>query len=158
MKEIERKYLLNSNEFISSSIMKYEIVQGYIPTCDESEVRIRSKNEHYFITVKSKLNEFCITREEVEVSINPEVGKKLMDTILDKLIHKVRYIVSYKGLFIEVDMFLGDNTGLVLAEIELDSEDQILDLPTWIGKEVSYDPKYYNNNLINEPFSGWKNE
>lgn len=153
-KEIERKFLVTSNDFkIGAEGVLYR--QGYITNLPQKVVRVRIAGNEGFLTIKG--GNKGITRTEFEYSIPLEEAKLLLDQFCEgKLIEKYRYRIPYKGFIWEVDEFLGDNEGLLMAEIELPEENSRFELPSWIGKEVSDDLRYYNANLLNTPYKSWK--
>lgn len=153
-KEIERKFLVTSNDFkIGAEGVLYR--QGYITNLPQKVVRVRIAGNDGFLTIKG--GNRGITRTEFEYSIPLEEATLLLDQFCEgKLIEKYRYCIPYKGFIWEVDEFLGDNEGLLMAEIELPEENSRFELPSWIGKEVSDDLRYYNANLLNTPYKSWK--
>lgn len=156
-KEIERKYLVKQAEWktykdnISATGFKY--YQGYISTIDATTVRLRTIGNQGYLTIKGKT--IGHTRSEFEYPIPLQDAESMLQTLCVKpLIEKVRYKVGYGHLTWEVDEFLGDNTGLILAEVELLAEDQFIDLPTWIDKEVT-EKRYFNSSLVQYPYNQW---
>ena len=152
-KEIERKFIVLDNSY--QDLGDYEhCIQGYIPSRKEPLIRIRTIGERSFITIKSDIN--GITRIEYEYQIPNEDAKDLLELFCKhSIVEKNRYSIRYKSTLWEVDEFLGDNGGLVVAEVELISEDQSYDSPNWIGEEISTTKKYYNYNLAYHPFQKW---
>jgi adenylate cyclase len=150
--EIERKFLVIGDEWRALAPgTLYR--QGYIPTL-ESTVRIRIIDDRGFITIKGMTQ--GISRSEFEYEIPLTDATQMLDTLCKSpLIEKYRHKISLNGLVWEVDEFLGQNQGLIMAEVELKSADQSIDLPSWIGEDVSHDPRYYNSNLAKHPFSTW---
>lgn len=152
--EIEKKYLVTNNQFketVDSALFR----QGYLSVEAERTVRVRSYNGKGFLTVKG-INHSC-SREEYEYEIPEQDANSMLDSLcVQPIIEKKRYFVTYEGLEWVVDEFLGENQGLVVAEIELESEQQKFKKPDWIGKEVTSDIRYYNSNLVNNPYKGWK--
>jgi CYTH domain-containing protein len=151
--EIERKFLVTGNAWrkLSNGII-YK--QGYISTDKEHTIRIRVIETKAFLTIKGK--SIGTKRIEFEYEIPFEDAVEMLNNFcLKPIIEKARYKIQYKGLTWEVDEFFGNNTGLILAEVELQHEDQKIEIPDWIGSEVTGDPKYYNVNLINHPFINW---
>lgn len=151
-KEIERKFLVKptwlSTRIIPSEVSsRHHIVQGYLSTGD-IVVRIRIIDSRSYITIKN--NGFDIERSEFEYPIPFEDAKEMLRMPNVRIIEKFRSVVMYDGHKWEIDEFVGRNTGLVLAEIELKSPDEPLNLPEWAGEEVTGNPKYYNVNLINK--------
>tara|TARA_B100001146_G_scaffold225228_1_gene248272 strand:+ start:11922 stop:12395 length:474 start_codon:yes stop_codon:yes gene_type:complete len=155
MHEIERKYLLNSNDYKTEARCQFHIVQGYLNSHPERSVRIRVKGDQGFITVKGKSNESGTLRLEWEHPIPLSEAEALLALCEPGQIDKIRYEVPYKGHIFEVDEFFGANKGLVLAEVELTHEDQEIAKPPWLGKEVTGDIRYYNSHLLTHPFNTW---
>ena len=154
--EIERKFLVKGDfkPFVSKSI---RITQGYLSSVPERTVRVRVKGDKGFITIKGIGNESGASRFEWEKEIPVEDVKQLLNICEPGVIDKTRYIVpAGDGLVFEVDEFYGDNDGLVVAEIELPSEDYDFKKPEWLGEEVTGDVKYYNSMLMKNPYKNWK--
>jgi len=156
MLEIERKFLVDSEEFKKEASHKNTIAQGYLNSHPERTVRVRIKGESGFLTVKGKGNETGMTRFEWETEISLVEAKNLIQLCESGVIDKIRYDVEVGNHTYEVDEFFGDNEGLIVAEIELKSEEETFEKPTWLGKEVTNDEKYYNAYLSNNPFKNWK--
>jgi CYTH domain-containing protein len=155
--EIERKFLIkNQKEFVHNTLTLYPCdlyVQGYIFNSQNKTVRIRLiEGKECFITIKSG---GIISRHEFEYSIPEEDGKQMIDLFCDKVIKKLRTKIPKGKHNWEIDVFLGDNEGLVVAEIELNSIDEEFEKPEWIGEEVTEDSRYLNSNLINKPYNSW---
>jgi CYTH domain-containing protein len=152
-KEIERKFLVTGDAWRSMGQgTRYR--QGYLSTVKERTVRVRTVADKAYLTVKG-VNE-GIARAEFEYEIPVADANTLLDELCKRpLIEKDRYKIPYAGLTWEVDEFFGENAGLILAEVELESEDQTFDIPEWIGEDVSDDPRYYNANLIAHPYGTW---
>lgn len=145
-KEIERKFLVTDDSFISEATAARHIVQAYISTDPRAIVRVRIKDSEAFLTVKG-LTEGC-TRDEWEYPIPADEARQMIDRVTSgTVIAKTRYIVESGGRIWEVDRFEGDLEGLTVAEVELPSEDTPLSLPSWAGREVTGDPRYYNSSL-----------
>lgn len=154
-KEIERKYLVIS-EFKKYAIASYKISQGYLSSNPERTVRIRIKEDQGYITIKGASNNSGTSRFEWENKISVQDAKELLQLTEPGCIEKIRFIIpANNGLFFEVDEFLAENTGLIVAEIELPSEDTLFDKPKWLGKEVTGDVKYYNSYLSKKSFNMW---
>jgi len=152
-KEIERKFLVTSKDFLHNLEPTF-YQQGYIPTCDNTTVRLRVIGDKAFLTIKGENQ--GITRLEFEYEIPLEDAKQMMNAVCSKpMIEKFRYICQVGNTRWEVDRFVGDNDGLVVAEVELNSESQEFDHPDWLGREVSGDAKYYNSQLVKHPYSKW---
>ena len=155
MIEIERKFLVLSNDFINEAYTKKRIVQAYISTNPERTVRIRIKADKGFLTIKGKGNESGITRLEWETEIPVQDAEKLLMICEEGTIDKMRHEVKIGPHIFEVDVFAGENEGLIIAEIELQSEDEIFEKPFWLGQEVTNDERYYNAYLSKNPFKNW---
>jgi CYTH domain-containing protein len=153
-KEIERKYLLRSDEWRKLAEGTH-YRQGYLSTVKERTVRVRTIGEKAFLTIKGVSR--GITRLEFEYEIPTEDANEMLDELCERpIIEKHRSKIAYAGLVWEVDEFHGANEGLVVAEVELTSADEAFDLPPWVGEEVSGDPRYFNANLVANPFMNWK--
>ena len=154
--EIERKFLvMNLNCLNNISDEKY--VQGYLPSNGTVGTRIRIAGNKGILTIKSALK--GISRAEFEYEIPLDDAKVILHTLcLKPLVSKKRYKVDYCGLIWEIDVFDGDNAGLIMAEVELENESQQVTLPDWISKEVTGKVRYYNSRLRNYPYSRWTDE
>lgn len=153
--EIERKFLVTGS-FESAAVSQNRIVQGYICTDKDRTVRVRIYGEKGFLTIKSAPNELGWSRYEFEQEIGLHDAEELLELCLPGIIDKIRYRIPYKGYTWEVDVFHGENEGLTIAEIELESETAVFELPEWIGDEVTGDSKYYNAMLSECPYNQWK--
>lgn len=152
--EIERKFLLTSTSW-KELAPGTSYRQGYLNSTKERTVRVRTIDDKGFLTIKGL--SVGATRIEYEYEIPVVDAKHLLDDLCEKpLIEKNRYKITYGGFVWEVDEFFGENKGLIVAEIELESEDQSFDKPEWVGEEVTGDPRYFNSSLIKEPYSQWK--
>ena len=151
--EIEKKFLLTGADWKKlASGTTYR--QGYLSTVKERTVRVRTIAGKGFLTIKGI--SVGATRLEYEYEIPLEDANGLLDELCEKpLIEKNRYKIEFSGFTWEVDEFFGENDGLVVAEIELESEDQSFDKPDWVGEEVTGDARYFNSNLIKVPYSKW---
>ncbi|MBL1173711.1 CYTH domain-containing protein [Pantanalinema sp. GBBB05] len=151
--EIERKFLVIGDDWRTlADGVAYS--QGYIAKTEGRVVRVRIAGEHGYLTIKGATQ--GITRSEYEYVIPIEDAREMLHTLCDRpLIEKTRYKIEQSGLVWEVDEFAGDNQGLIMAEVELSDANQAIDLPSWIGEEVSHDPRYYNSNLVKYPYSQW---
>ena len=147
MIEIERKFLVNTDDFKSLATSSIFIKQAYLSKDPHRTVRIRIKDKQAFLTIKGISSTSGMSRFEWEKELALEEGEMLLKLALPKVIVKTRYIVPQGKLFFEVDVFEGDHKGLILAEIELPNEKISIDLPPWIGKEVTSDKRYYNSYL-----------
>lgn len=151
--EIERKFLLKNDVWRDLAEGVY-YRQGYLNSAMERTVRVRTINEKGFLTIKGVAD--GATRLEFEYEIPKDECNIMLDDLAEKpVIEKNRYKVDYKGLVWEIDEFFGENRGLIVAELELESEDQKFEIPEWVGKEVTGDPRYFNSNLINHPYTKW---
>jgi adenylate cyclase len=153
--EIERKFLVQSRDYIDKASKKIRITQGYLSSVPERTVRVRIKGSKGFITVKGIGSESGASRFEWEMEIPVKDVEDLLKICEAGVIDKVRYEVASGAHTFEVDEFHGDNEGLVVAEVELDSESQDFVKPSWLGKEVTGDPRYYNSMLMKVPYSKW---
>ncbi len=147
MIEIERKFLVHSTEFIQAASQHYRIEQGYLSKDPARTVRVRIKNDKSFITVKGASSASGMSRYEWEKEIPLEEGKALLQLALPTVIQKIRYEIKHQTFLFEVDVFEGQHQGLILAEVELEDENVELNLPEWIGEEVTGDPRFYNVSL-----------
>jgi len=151
--EIERKYLVTDTAFLDGLTGVY-FKQGYISAGEGTTVRVRIEGERAVITLKGMSK--GVTRSEYEYEIPfADAEGMLEEFCLGPFIEKTRYTITWRGRAWEVDLFAGENKGLVVAEIELQSEEEAIEKPPWLGKEVSGDPRYYNGSLVNNPFGGW---
>jgi len=156
MIEIERKYLVNSKGYRSLAFSKSHIVQGFLNSHPDRVVRIRIADDKAFLTVKGRSNSAGTTRFEWEKEIPTPEAKLLLELCEKEILEKIRYFVRTGTHIIEVDEFLGSNQGLVIAEIEIEKEDDNIEVPSWVGLEVTGDIKYYNSQLSKSPFKEWK--
>jgi len=154
--EIERKFLVKSEEYKKQAEKATRITQGYLSSVPERTVRVRVKGEKGFITIKGIGNESGASRYEWEKEIPVEEVKELLKICEPGIIDKTRYIVPVGNHKFEVDEFYGDNEGLVVAEVELGSEDEEFEKPSWLGEEVTGDVKYFNSMLMKNPYKNWK--
>ena len=152
--EIERKFLVKGDAWrVPGTGTLYR--QGYLSTVAERSVRIRLAQDKGYLTVKGIT--VGAARAEYEYEIPMEDASEMLNELCERpLIEKTRYRVGYRGLVWEIDEFSGENSGLIVAEVELEREDQAVMLPDWLGEEVTADPRYYNSNLITYPFSKWR--
>ncbi|WP_299158798.1 CYTH domain-containing protein [uncultured Eudoraea sp.] len=156
MIEIERKYLVNSKDYRSLAFSKSHIVQGFLNSHPDRVVRIRIADDKAFLTVKGRSNSAGTTRFEWEKEIPTPEAKLLLELCEKEILEKIRYFVRTGTHIIEVDEFLGSNQGLVIAEIEFEKEEDNIEVPSWVGLEVTGDIKYYNSQLSKSPFKEWK--
>lgn len=151
--EIERKFLVTGEAWRSLG-PKTLYRQGYLPSPDQTKVRVRIIDEQAYLTIKGQNT--GLSRLEFEYEIPLTDAQALLESLCQSpLIEKYRYRIAWQGFIWEVDEFLGDNAGLILAEVELESETQNPPLPDWLGVEVTHDPRYYNSNLARHPFRAW---
>ena len=153
-KEIERKFLVKGSAWKAAA--KGAVYrQGYLSSVKERVVRVRTIEKTGFLTIKGLTK--GISRSEFEYEISVDDANTMLDDICEKpLIEKTRYKIPVGGLVFEVDEFFGENDGLVVAEVEIGDENQKIELPEWIGEEVSGDPRYFNSNLIRNPYKKWR--
>ena len=152
--EIERKFLVKGNQWRNqSSGVLYR--QGYLSTHINRTVRIRVVGKKGFITIKSLVRGSLRTEYEYEIPFK-DAAFMLSELCKHPIIEKNRYKIKYEGHVWEVDEFFGENEGLIVAEVELSHENQSIDLPDWIGLEVTDDPRYLNANLVKVPYKNWK--
>lgn len=156
MLEIERKFLVNSLDFVKDARISMRIVQGFLNTHPERTVRVRIKKNKGFITVKGLSNTSGTSRIEWERDIPLDEAEMLLKLCEPGIIDKTRYEVSIGNHIYEIDIFEGDNKGLVIAEIELSSEDEYFEKPSWLGQEVTGEIKYYNSQLSKHPYNLWE--
>lgn len=155
MLEIERKFLVVSKAFKQEAITKTRIVQAYLNSSPERSVRIRIKGEKGVLTVKGKGNASGMSRFEWEKEISLQEAESLLPLCEPGIIDKIRYEIPLGNHTYEVDEFFKDNEGLIVAEVELQSETEEFNKPNWLGKEVTGQNKYYNSSLVKRPFSEW---
>jgi CYTH domain-containing protein len=155
--EIERKFLVTSSAYKIDVVSEVRMVQGFLNTHPERTVRVRLAGEKGYLTVKGKGNDSGTTRFEWETEISTSEATNLIDLCEPIILEKVRYKVPIGKHMFEVDEFLGENKGLVIAEIELEHEDEYFEKPGWLGQEVTGQAKYYNSQLSIKPFNQWKN-
>lgn len=153
--EIERKFLVKG-EFKDVAFSSSRIVQGYLSSLPERNVRVRLRDVRAWLTVKGKSNAAGMSRFEWEKEISPEEARGLLEICEPGIIDKRRYLVEVGGHTWEVDEFYGENEGLVVAEIELSAEEEKFERPVWLGEEVTADVRYYNSQLVKKPFKTWK--
>jgi len=152
--EIERKFLVLGDAWRSAP-HRY-IRQGYLNRDKGRTVRVRIAGEDAWLTIKGPSN--GAVRSEFEYAVPLEDARQMLALCERPLIEKNRYLAQHQGHTWEVDEFLGDNAGLVVAEIELESEQEAFGRPAWVGEEVTQDARYFNSNLATHPYSQWKIE
>jgi adenylate cyclase len=155
MIEIERKFLVTSEAFKKEATTQNRIKQGYLSSVPERTVRVRTKGNKGFLTIKGLSNDSGLSRFEWEKEIPLDEAEKLLLLCEAGVIDKTRFEVKTAQHIIEIDEFYGDNEGLIMAEIELGSETENFEKPIWLGKEVTGDKRYYNSYLSNKPFKSW---
>ena len=152
--EIERKFLVNGNDWRTLGTAT-GMRQGYLCADPARTVRVRIEGEQGVLTIKGK-SDGGIARGEWEYPIPLGEAQELLDGVCERpLVEKIRHRIAYAGFTWEVDEFLGENAGLVVAEIELPAEDTVFDKPDWVGAEVTGEKRYYNSSLIRSPYSTW---
>ena len=155
--EIERKFLVKNNSYRQLSTSKSHIIQGYISTQRGRTVRVRLRDDRAFLTIKGATDARGMSRYEWEKEIPADEAKQLLQLCEPgALIDKVRYLVPVGHHLFEVDEFHGSNAGLVLAEVELEHEDEEIERPDFLGKEVTGDVRYYNAQLMLHPVTTWE--
>ena len=155
MIEIERKFLVKNETYKSESIKKQLITQGYLSSDPKRSVRIRICEQNAYITIKGQTSKSGTSRYEWEKEINIEDAKQLMLLCREGVVTKIRHLIPFKNHTFEVDEFLKDNSGLVIAEIELSNENEDFERPRWLGKEVTGIKKYYNSQLSQNAYVNW---
>lgn len=152
--EIERKFLVKEG-YKQFAFTNTRINQGYLSSAPERIVRVRINGEKGFITIKGISNVSGMSRFEWEKEIPLDEARELLALCEPAIIDKTRYLVQVGGFTFEVDEFYGENAGLVIAEIELNSEEELFDKPEWLGLEVTGDKRYFNSKLSKNPFTKW---
>ena len=155
MQEIERKFLVHSLDFVTEAIQFQKIAQGYLNSTPERTVRIRIKDQKGFITIKGIGDKTGTTRFEWEKEIALHEAEALLKLCEKGAIDKTRYLIPKGTHTFEVDIFEGENKGLIVAEIELSDADETFEKPNWLAEEVTSDEKYYNAYLSKKPFTTW---
>jgi adenylate cyclase len=152
--EIEKKFTLKNENWRQQVRKSKSYRQGYLAGNDRASVRVRIEDDQANLNIKSAT--LGVFRKEFEYHIPLEEAQELLDELCEKpLIEKTRHFVEFGGKTWEVDEFWGDNEGLIVAEVELDSEHEEFALPDWAGKDVSHDKRYYNVSLVKYPFKDW---
>lgn len=152
--EIERKFLV-VGDYKSHAFNHYRIVQGYLSSVLERVVRIRIQGDTAYLTIKSTVSDTEFTRYEWEREISLEDAEEMLKFCEKEIIEKTRYLIKVGAHLFEVDEFYGNNQGLVVAEVELASEDEVFEKPDWLGQEVTSENRYYNSMLVKHPYSEW---
>jgi adenylate cyclase len=152
--EIERKFIVDTDRLsLSGSGKRYR--QGYLPAAGKTSVRVRICDDAAWLTLKGET--VGASRLEFEYSIPVEDAEHILESLCEgSIIDKTRHLLDHAGHTWEVDVFTGDNAGLVIAEVELQSEDEAVELPDWAVEEVTRDARYYNANLVREPYCNWE--
>lgn len=152
--EIERKFLLKDGSWRQQADAGTRFRQGYLIGAKQASVRVRIEGDQAFLNIKSMT--LGVMRHEYQYPVPVSEANELLDTLCEKpLVDKTRYRVHYADHEWEIDVFSGVNEGLVVAEVELQSEQEAVTLPPWVGFEVSDDPRYYNVNLVKHPYTTW---
>lgn len=152
--EIERKFLVKEG-YKQFAFTFTRITQGYLSSVPERIVRIRINGDKGFLTIKGVSSFSGMSRYEWEKEIPVTEARELLALCEPGIINKTRYLLQVGKFTFEVDEFYGENDGLVMAEIELSSEEELFEIPLWLGKEVTGDKRYYNSKLAKNPFSKW---
>ncbi len=153
--EIERKFLVIGDAWRAAADAGVRMRQGYLSGGKQSSVRVRVQGDVAFLNIKSAT--LGVWRREYDYPIPLADGEEMLDYLCaGPLIAKTRYEIEHAGHVWEVDVFEGDNHGLIVAELELDSEDEVFERPAWVGEEVSHDPRYYNVSLVKHPYKDWR--
>jgi len=156
--EIERKFLVKGSDFKQQARSSSHIQQGYLCSGKGKTIRVRSRDDKAYLTIKGPSLDGGLSRYEFEKEITLDEAKHLFQLCEPGIIDKRRYLVDYEGHTFEVDEFYGDNEGLVMAEIELNAPDEPFKKPDFIGTEVTGDRRYYNAHLRQNPYKLWKDE
>jgi CYTH domain-containing protein len=155
MIEIERKFLVRGVGYREDATSRLRILQGFLSVDPERTVRVRCIGNHGFMTIKGRTFDQGTSRAEWEYEIPLQEAEELLSLCIPAPVEKVRYQVPCGGHTFEVDEFLGANEGLVLAEVELQDKGEEFTRPSWLGEEVTGDPRYYNSQLSQNPYSKW---
>ncbi len=155
MQEIERKFLVVSEDFKKEAFKNFSIKQGFLNTDPERTVRLRITGDKAFITIKGKSSKNGLSRFEWEKEIDVKEAEALFELCEPGIIEKTRYLVKAGDFVFEIDEFYGENEGLKVAEIELNKETDTFEKPQWLGTEVTGEIKYYNSQLSKNPFKNW---
>ena len=153
--EIERKFLVRNDDYKRQAFSSSRIQQGYICSGHGRTVRVRIRDNRGYLTIKGPSGENGLSRYEFEKEITLDEAEHLMELCEPGCIDKTRYLIKSGVHTFEVDEFYGENEGLVMAEVELQSEDEPFVKPVFIGREVTGDRRYYNSHLLKHPFSTW---
>ncbi len=152
--EIERKFLVTSDGWRREAQRRARFRQGYLANNERCSIRVRVAGDDARLNIKGA--KLAVRRQEYEYPVPVDEANEMLDSLAQRpIIEKTRHYVEHAGHLWEVDEFEGDNAGLVVAEIELRSTDEVFEKPDWIGEEVSGDPRYYNVNLVEHPYKDW---
>jgi adenylate cyclase len=153
--EIERKFLINKEKWQQlAKPLGTHFKQGYMVNDERRVIRVRIAGNNAFLTIKGITT--GISRKEYEYPIPVKDAEEMLDNFAGSIVEKIRYCITFAGKVWEADEFLGDNHGLLMAEIELEHEGEEFELPSWIENEVTGDGRYYNSNLSLHPFTKWE--
>ena len=152
--EIERKFIVKDSSWKTPDINGVTMKQAYLKNSPEAVVRLRIAENTAYITVKGKTRNACRLEFEYEIPVSD--AAQMLCLCEKPFIEKIRYPVEFQGMIWVIDVFSGANQGLVIAEIELETRDQVFLFPPWLGREVTDDPGFFNSNLIKAPYSTWK--
>ncbi|MFD1616097.1 CYTH domain-containing protein [Gelatiniphilus marinus] len=155
MIEIERKFLVTSNVFKDQAFSSTSIIQGFLNRDPERTVRVRLEGNDGVLTVKGKSSNNGLSRFEWEKTISKQEAEALLKLCEKGIIDKIRYQVKLGNHVFEIDEFFGDNQGLIIAEVEIQHENETFKKPDWLGKEVTGHIKYYNSQLSKQPYNTW---
>lgn len=153
--EAERKFLVKDDSWLSNIGSKKDIFQAYLSKEEGRTVRIRKAGDSAFLTIKGTAPEGSIGTPEFEYAIPAQDADDMLKLCLPGAIEKTRHYVEHDGKTWEVDIFHGDNEGLVMAEIELNYADEPFTKPAWAGEEVTFDPRFKNSSLASNPYKSW---
>jgi CYTH domain-containing protein len=156
MIEIERKFLVTSKAFKTEAFRETRIIQGYLNSHKQRSVRVRLKGELGYLTIKGESSKSGLSRFEWEKEITKLEALELLDLCETGVIDKIRYEIKLGNHIFEVDEFFGDNIGLIIAEVELNSENESFEKPNWLGDEVTGQVSYYNSQLSKQPYNTWE--
>jgi adenylate cyclase len=152
--EIERKFLLSGEGWRALAAPGRHYLQGYLSTRNDCTVRVRLADDRAFLTIKGRNKGGAAPEYEYPIPLAD--AREMLEHLAERpLVEKIRQVLPWGGVVWEIDEFLGDNAGLILAEVELVSLDQGFPKPDWIGREVTGDPRYYNANLVKNPYRLW---
>lgn len=152
--EIERKFLVKG-DYKKEAFKAFRITQGYLSSASGRTVRVRIRDDKGFLTIKGKAAKGGFSRFEWEKEIPVGEAEELIALCEDGVIDKTRHLVKVGDHIFEVDEFHGNNEGLTIAEVELGSEDEAFESPSWLGEEVTGDKRYYNSHLVSNPYKNW---